>query len=561
VSAEAAETDVGQEPVDFGGSPWRQALGILAAMTALRLLLAVVVPLFPDETYYWDWSRHLAGGYFDHPPVIAWLIAGGTALLGDTRLGVRILPILAGTAGGLALILTACHFAGSRGARYASVVFAVIPLAILGLTLATPDAPLLAGIAWSLYAVVRALDEPIGSRGGRRWWLIAGLAIGLAMASKFTAVFIPIGLLVAFAWHAPLRPRFRDPGAWIAVGVASLVMVPVLLWNAGHDWIAFRFQLDHALVPVARGTWYNRELELIGGQAALLTPILFVLVVGAIWRSLRVARGGAATRSPGRWPAAAPSESAPPAGTPADPGSASGASHDSVRLTLAVVAAFCLAFFLYSAIRKGVSANWPAIAWLPGIVLLGAARRGVRTAWERRGAWLALALTVPLYVHVVVPWLPLPPARDQVSKAHGWDALALSVDSARRAIETAEGRPPGSVPIAANRYQDASMLAFHLPGHPEVPALNLGGRPNQYELWPNFTQDPRPGLTVLLVLELPRDSVPGPIRRLRPYFASVTPGPFIPLKRGDVELGQRRLWILTGWTGTWPDPRAPLSPP
>ena len=529
-------------------------------MTALRVVLAVVVPLFPDETYYWDWSRHLAGGYFDHPPVIAWLIAGGTALFGDTRLGVRILPILAGTAGGFALIRTSCHFAGARGARYASAVFAVIPLSILGLTLATPDAPLLAGIAWSLYAVVRALDEPAGSRGGLRWWLVGGVAIGFAMASKFTAVFIPFGLLIAFAWHGPLRSRLRDPGAWLAVGVASLVMVPVLLWNANHDWIAFRFQLGHALDPVARGTWYNRELELIGGQAALLTPILFVLVVAAIWRSLRAPEMGAGTRPTNARPTAAPPESASPTAISTVSAPAPGASHDSVRLTLAVVAAFCLAFFLYSAIRKGVSANWPAIAWLPGIVLLGAARRGARTPWERRGAWLALALTAPLYMHVVVPWLPLPPARDQVSKAHGWDALALSVDSALRTIEVVEGRPAGSVSVAANRYQDASMLAFHLPGHPDVPSLNLGGRPNQYEFWPNFTQDARPGHTVLLVLELPRDSVPGPIRRLRPYFTSIMPGPFIPLKRGDVVLGQRRLWILTDWTGAWPDPRAPLSP-
>ena len=514
------------EPVtlEFGGAPWRHALWILAAMTAVRLLLGAAIPLFPDETYYWEWSRHLAGGYFDHPPALALLIAGGTALLGDTPLGVRVLPILAGTAGGFALIRAACHLGGGYAARYTALVFAVIPLSAAGLVLATPDAPLLAGIAWTLYAVVRALDEPLGSVAATKWWTLGGLAIGLAMASKFTGVFVPLALAAAFAWHGPLRVRFTERGPWIAVAVASLVMVPVLLWNAQHDWIAFRFQLGHALVPTARGTWYNRELELVGGQAALLTPILFVLVVAAIVRELRAPR-------------------------------------DATRFTLAAAAALPLAFFTYSALQKGVSANWPAIAWLPGIVLLGVARPGRRTAWERRGVWLSGVLTALVLVHVVVPYLPLPPRRDQVSKAHGWDALALSVDSARRALESAAGGSGGRVAVAANRYQDASMLAFHLPGRPVIPALNLGGRANQYELWPNFTGEPGPGLTLLLVLELPREGVPGPIRRLTTYFDSITPGPLIPLMRGEVELGHRRLWILSGWNGTWPDPRSPISPP
>lgn len=87
---------------------------ILGASTLLRLILGAVVPLFPDETYYWEWSRRLAGGYFDHPPMIAVLIAGGTALLGDTPLGVRLLPILAGTFAGYWLVRAACHLAGEE---------------------------------------------------------------------------------------------------------------------------------------------------------------------------------------------------------------------------------------------------------------------------------------------------------------------------------------------------------------------------------------------------------------------------------------------------------------
>lgn len=524
---------------------WRHALWILAASTTLRLLLGAVVPLFPDETYYWEWSRRLAGGYFDHPPMIALLIAGGTVLLGDTPLGVRLLPIVAGTLAGYWVVRTACHLAGTRAARFAAIVFAVLPLAAAGLVLATPDAPLLAALAWTLWAVVRAIGTPdAGEQAGRpawtgatAWWLVGGLAVGLAMASKFTGVFVPIAIALAMLLHAPLRARILAPGPWLAVAVASLVMLPVLWWNAQHDWIAFRFQLGHGLGTTARGSALQRELELVGGQLGLVTPILFLLLVGAVGRALRAPRDG-------------------------------------VRFTLAVIATFCALFFIYSATRKSVEANWPAIAWLPAIVLLAAAREGARTAWERRGVWLAGALTAVALAHVVVPFLPLPARRDQVSKAHGWDRFALSVDSARQALVSAaagglwaelgeadDPRRRGEVLVAANRYQDAAMLAFHLPGHPDVFALNLGARRNQYDLWPRFADRAARGATMLLVLEEPAEGTPGPIRRLDGHFARISAGPLIRLERDTTYVGRRRLWVLSRWAGTWPaDSTDPVNP-
>ena len=68
---------------------WRLALLVVLGAAALRLALSYLAPLFPDETYYWEWSRRPAASYFDHPPGIAGLIALGTSLLGDTRAGIQ----------------------------------------------------------------------------------------------------------------------------------------------------------------------------------------------------------------------------------------------------------------------------------------------------------------------------------------------------------------------------------------------------------------------------------------------------------------------------------------
>src|SRR5215213_1341442 len=72
----------------------RNAVLTISALVALRLLAAAWTPLTFDEAYYWMWSKHLAGGYYDHPPGVALVIRLGTMIAGDSELGVRLISIL-----------------------------------------------------------------------------------------------------------------------------------------------------------------------------------------------------------------------------------------------------------------------------------------------------------------------------------------------------------------------------------------------------------------------------------------------------------------------------------
>lgn len=497
------------------------ALALVALATLLRLVLAAAVPLVADEAYYWEWSRRLEFGYFDHPPVIAWLIAGGTRVLGDSSLGVRLFPILAGAVGCLAIVAMAERLAGAAAARFAALLVAVLPLSAVGLVLATPDAPLFAAIAVTLLCLVMATEPGVAPRERLLWWIAAGVAIGVAMASKFTGVLVPMAVTLALVVNPRLRAQLRSPGPWVAVLVASAVMAPVLMWNADHEWIAFRFQLGHGLGTATRGSWWQRELELLGGQLGLATPILFVLLVGAVHRAF------------------APSE-------------------DQRRYLLAQVAVFCFVFFVYSATKKPVEANWPAIAWIPAIALLAASQTAARTKWERAGAWLAGGLTAIVLLHTVRPFLPIPPARDPISRTHGWGPVALTVEAKGALLS----RAVPSLHIGANRYQDAALLAFHLPSHPAVFALNLQARRNQYDLWPRFRERADSGAALMLLMPERADETDHPaIADLRAHFATVERLERIPVLRGSDEITARRLWLLRGWRGTWPDdPSDPLPP-
>src|SRR5262249_18778821 len=157
---------------------WRRAVLVVSAAALVRLVFAALLPIFPDEAYYWEWSRRLAPSYFDHPPVVALLIRFGTTLLGATPLGIRLGSILVGWIASLFTVAIARRLAEgiARPALSAAVILSVMPLAAAGLVLATPDAPLLAGIAATLYFVVRALEND--SSASLRWWFAAGVALG-----------------------------------------------------------------------------------------------------------------------------------------------------------------------------------------------------------------------------------------------------------------------------------------------------------------------------------------------------------------------------------------------
>lgn len=482
---------------------------VLGAALVVRLIIASQAPLFPDETYYWDWSRRLATGYFDHPPLVAWLIRCGTMVFGDTPLGVRAGAVIVGILGSLIIAITARRLAGDRAAFVAAVVFAVMPLSAAGLVLATPDAGLLAAAAAVIYAVLRAMEHPAGSRQSLLWWCVAGAAQGIAFWSKYTAILVPAGLAIALALHAELRVRLREAGPYVATIIASLVFAPVLLWNANHNWVSFTFQLQHGLVG-SGGSILRRESELIGGQLGLVSPILFTMMVIAVVKGLR---GSAATVN---------------------------------TKLLSLTSLFVIAFFAYSATQRRVEANWPALAYVPATLLLASRARTPRwDRWLNGGIAIAVAVSLVAYINTFVPILPVSAPRDPAARASGWDELATAVARARDSL------PSGHTFVAGNRYQEASELAFHLADHPETFALNVDARPNHYDLWPGFDRRAAKGDNLVLVVDDMAGIHPA-AATLAQHFAAMTQGAHISLTRRGSVVKNLRIWVLSGWRGTWP---------
>ena len=245
------------------------ALTVLA-LVALRLVAAAWTPLTFDEAYYWMWSQHLAGGYYDHPPAVAYVIRAGTMILGDTELGVRLVSILLALPMSFAVYRAAAIlFGGIRVAATATILLNVTLMAAVGTLIVTPDAPLLVASSFVLFYLAKVLETGRGA-----WWLAVGAAVGAALLSKYTALFFGPAILIWLVAVPKLRRWLISPWPYLGGLVALAVFAPVILWNADHQWVSFLKQFGRARIenfnPVFLG-------ELIPTQFAFATPLVFIL--------------------------------------------------------------------------------------------------------------------------------------------------------------------------------------------------------------------------------------------------------------------------------------------
>ncbi len=385
---------------------------MLLLLTLLRFAVCGLAPLSPDESYYWVWSRALAPGYLDHPPMVALWIRAGTLLCGGGPLGVRLLAPVSAALGTLLLASAAADLGDpgnrARRARVAAVLMNATLLSGVGSVTMTPDTPLL--FFWT--AALAALGRVLATGRGA-WWLPAGLALGLALDSKYTAVLTGMGVAGWLLATAGGRRWLRTPWPWLAALLALAVFTPVLLWNGAHGWASFARQGGRTADwhPARAGRYLA---ELAGGQLGLATPLVFVLLVLGVMNAVHEGRRGMVGPA-----------------------------------LLAWVTLLPLAVFVQHALGDRVQANWPGLLYPQA----AAAAAAVAPRWWRQAAVLGFLVTAPVYLQAAAAPFPLPRRMDvTLQRLAGWPALAASVGAAAG---------PGFV--AADEYGLAAELARALP--------------------------------------------------------------------------------------------------
>lgn len=498
---------------------------ILAAVgvtLVLRLLYGGQVELLPEETYYWNYSRHLDIGYLDHPPMVAWLIRLGTSLFGDTEFGVR--------AGALVCGVTACAFlyrltrnlCGARSALQVLLLSMVLPFFFMSGLLMTPDAPLTAAWAATLYFLERAL---IAGRPGA--WLCAGAALGVGLLSKYTIGLLGLATLLFMLLDPGSRRWLRRWEPYAAVLIAAAVFAPVIFWNWRHDWASFAFQTSRRLAESPRFSLH----KLLGGAMVLITPTGVIAIAVAFMRG-------------------------PP--QPAAPGV-----QDSLRRgwrLLRICVLVPLAVFALFSLRHEVKLDWTGAPWVAALPVLalgmtpaaagGGASVG-RATVERRlaAAWpptlLALLLIYAFGLYYLVLGIPGVGYSKHIELVPvGWREFGRQIEQVAHEVSRQNG---GDVlVIGMDRYAIASEVAFYSRDRARSVATSssahlFGDMGLMYERW--FPAAEQAGRTLLLVawdpetLDEPRlarqvdrlDAVHRAVltrngRSVRPYFFRVAHG-------------------------------------
>src|SRR5581483_2055097 len=287
-SARAARGGLDFLPCAAGrGMTARRLLAVVLAFSALRLAAAPLFELFPQEAYYDLYARHLSLSYFDHPPLIGWFLWLFTGVLGHRAWVLRLCAFTL-TAGTQLALWRLVAEAVEPERRAPALLLLASPLMAVVSLIATPDVPLLLFWALALLALWRAFHGAVAARPHA--WLLAGMATGLALDSKYTAAFLFLGALLLLL--DPLhRRQLATPWPYLAFLVAVALTAPVWIWNAQHDFASLRFQtLDRAR---AAGFQLRFLGSLVGTQLVLLGALFVAFAWAAVrapWLLRRVSR-------------------------------------------------------------------------------------------------------------------------------------------------------------------------------------------------------------------------------------------------------------------------------
>ncbi len=449
----------------------------LISFSILQLLTIYYSPLAlsPDETHYWEWSRRLDFCYYSKGPLVAFNIAWGTTLFGDTALGVRFPAFIYCNLFSVVFyfftrkLFLPLHALLGFFAIRTMLIF--VQTGILMTTDASSGLLALLGICACYLAVVE--EKKI-------YWIIFGFAAGMGSLAKYTILFLFPSVVLLLLFTPRLRKHFLYWQFILGFLLFIFFLTPTLVWNAQHDWVNFAHNAGHILKKKEVHLTLSYFFELILGQLALVSPVIFCAICYSFYRGIALWKKG------------------------------------DLKAGVFLFCSFPLfVFILLVSFSKRVYANWPLPVYVGGMLLL------IYLIYQRVfnekkvKRLLPWAFTFSLLITILshFPFLGisfgLPGRILPTKKLVGWKELAAKVEAAL---------PPGreNYFLLADDYEVTSELAFYVQPRTEAYCANLDSRRmNQYDIWGGWENLKERNAIIVLKEE-------AKIEQLRGDFESIT---------------------------------------
>jgi 4-amino-4-deoxy-L-arabinose transferase-like glycosyltransferase len=461
LAAVPADLSTTRNTLVWGMRPAHVALLAVVLVTFFRLWYVPYVDLVPDEAYFWVWSKHFALSYRDKGPLVAWTIAVGTHLFGDTVFGVRFFAVLLSAGTAFQLFRLGERLYDARTALWCVGVAGIIPIFAVGSILMTIDPLSVFFWAWGANLSWSAFET-----GKMRYWVLLGLAIGVGFLAKFINAVQLVGVALFLYWSKPHRHFLfsrQSLATLFAFGVSSF---PVFWWNMQTGWLHVEALHERSGIQHSFGIHPRAFLQYLGEILAVVSPPMmagmFVAAIG-LWRS---------------------------------------ESDDArVKHLLSQFLPIQIMFLILGLNNKG-QPNWIAPSLITGIVLLVVFWRQLMArnpTWRWvAGLALGLSLVMTVFLHIVI-FLRLPFKYDPMHRAEGWLDFAQHVQKARQ--ETHADL------LIGNDRVPASMMQFYLPDHPFAYVQPEPYGKSQFTLWPGYVvrHETRALFVILGKAQLPQE--------------------------------------------------------
>lgn len=427
---------------------------LLLSLVLLAKSLAILFFIFfgevglgPDEAQYWTWSQDLDWGYYSKPAGIAWQIALGCKFFGNTELGVRFSAMIIGIALPLAVyfLAKACNLQANT-AFWAGMIMAFSPLGVLASFLAITDGGIV--LFWTLASIVIA--SALSKETSPNYAFVGFLVLcGALFKWQIYYIWIFVFLIMLFLFKLKLRPFMGG------IALSLLGLVPSLIWNWKHQWVTFRHVAGNINAAPTNHTHMlqGNFWAFLGEQAALLSPLLFILLVVAfiylVCKSKEIP-----------WSV-----------------------YFCGMMSFIIILINCL-----NAIFKKMQGNWCDFAYPSAIVFLcwyAFEKVSWGKPWIKGGVILSVilcffALSLP-YVqsHVSLSAFTIPYKINLFRHNVGWVKLGEDLKIA--------GYDPKKHFLFSDKYQMSSILSFYGEDQKRAYFLNLHHiRKNQFSFWPSM---------------------------------------------------------------------------
>lgn len=361
-------------------------LGLLGLHVGVWFTLGMILDLHPDTADHWVWSRILSWGYYEHPPMIAWVIRLFTAVIGDTQWAVETAAQVTAALSMTGLFLLGRRLYDTRTAFFGLLILEATPIYSVGSII------LHINNVCNLFYIWAALFFWEGFESRKvRYYYYAGVLLGGALLSKVPAILFPAAVFFFLLFSKERIRELRSLHLYLSLGIALLLFSPFLYWNSGHEWISFKAQLEKGLL-FSRRDW-DQTLGFWLGQVLILGPVAFYFFAAALGYGIKKFK--------------------------ADPPTAY-----LLLLTLIPLIVFGAAAFR----GKNSDPVWTDIGWSFGALLVGRflGDREIRYSFGKKAAlWSGIYLggllpVALLMIHAFIPFLPVPDALDRTLEMRGW---------------------------------------------------------------------------------------------------------------------------------------------